>query len=659
MTDAQRGDGQEASTRLLGAADELPVDSGPPRVAIERAQNAVAGLPPFDPLFGPTLLLGLFSHSKTEDLQQDKEHARIADAVAGSPIAVEVRAGIKAEDLFGCLREHRPEMVHFSGHGAGEDGLLLQNLDDGATTVDGPELAHCFKSLADQGIAIRVVVLNACLAEQQARAIAPYVDYVIGTRLPVYDDSAITFAYVFYDALTDGMSVPDAFEYARSRCGGDRPLAEGVFRLYHSADLSAVPPRTMGYRLRRWTRNQTHRIAAGALIAAAACAALWAATDHGRRAPDAGEAVTGTPVVAETVTVADESSAKAHAESPTGKGSSAIAPGDEDRADDVDGLKADKQDGKADEQADGLDEPQGHAARADRVISPGNHCRPAMLYFPGDRFMMGSPDGEPGRWDNETQHRVQLSDFWLAETPITREQYMKVTGRAEAPWPSYEPLARNPDGGPREDLPATHVSWVDAASFCNLLSAAEGLPPAYDTTTWERRPGATGYRLATEAEWEYVARCDSTAPYPWTTEDERQKYVDLEATGIEPVKERKKSRCDTYAMIGNVAEWVEDWADDYEIEEPVSVDPVGPERRTEEKTDRAHKIHRGAGFTDDLRRLRFANRASAMHRRGRRELGFRIARSGGGAKGSPDEACRQPTPTAPPGGSEKTRSEAP
>ena len=116
-------------------------------------------------------------------------------------------------------------------------------------------------------------------------------------------------------------------------------------------------------------------------------------------------------------------------------------------------------------------------------------------------FIMGSPEDELGRWENEPQHEVTLPhDFFLAETEVTQAQWASVMGSNPSQFAGCD------------DCPVEQVSWYEAVDYCNALSALESLEPAYEvngtSVSWD--PAATGYRLPTEAEWEYACRAGST-----------------------------------------------------------------------------------------------------------------------------------------------------
>ncbi|MGB5594301.1 MAG: TIR domain-containing protein, partial [Crocosphaera sp.] len=108
-----------------------------------------------------------------------------------------------------AILDFEPNIVHFSGHGAGEEGLAFENETGQVKLVKAEPLAKLFKLFADQ---IECVVLNACYSEVQAKAIAQHIPYVVGMNKAIGDKAAIEFAVGFYDALGAGKSLKFAYE---------------------------------------------------------------------------------------------------------------------------------------------------------------------------------------------------------------------------------------------------------------------------------------------------------------------------------------------------------------------------------------------------------------------------------------------------------------
>jgi hypothetical protein len=119
----------------------------------------------------------------------------------------------RPNDLQLALLEHRPHIVHFSGHGKGPQGILLQDNSGKSKLVSLSALSTLFRLRKDN---IRVVIFNACYSKPQAGAFSEMIDYTIGTTNNIGDQAAIAFAASFYRALAFGLSVADGFELAKN-----------------------------------------------------------------------------------------------------------------------------------------------------------------------------------------------------------------------------------------------------------------------------------------------------------------------------------------------------------------------------------------------------------------------------------------------------------
>lgn len=149
----------------------------------------------------------------TDKLRLDEEVREIQIALklaihrAGFEIVTQ--SALRVDDLRRALLEHQPTIVHFSGHGAGNHGLVLENNSGQIQLVSTESLARLFKSFQEH---IECVLLNACYSETQAVAIHQYINCVIGMNQPIGDKAAIKFAVGFYDALGAGKSYEACFE---------------------------------------------------------------------------------------------------------------------------------------------------------------------------------------------------------------------------------------------------------------------------------------------------------------------------------------------------------------------------------------------------------------------------------------------------------------
>ena len=214
-------------------------------------------------------------------------------------------------------------------------------------------------------------------------------------------------------------------------------------------------------------------------------------------------------------------------------------------------------------------------------VSPRT-LRPVMIRLPAGEFTMGSPAGE-GASDEKPQRRVLISSFDLCQTEVTQEQFQAVMG--------HNPSSCEYGCGP--NLPVQTVTWDMATEYLNRLTGIDNklrapdqqLIPCYersdDTVLWVQ--GCTGYRLPTEAEWEYAARARSTNAYGFGDDaaelGDHAWYGENAGDEVHPVGTAKKRNAHPwglYDMHGNVWEWVWDWYAPYEAATGVIRNPRGP-----------------------------------------------------------------------------------
>jgi formylglycine-generating enzyme required for sulfatase activity len=189
-----------------------------------------------------------------------------------------------------------------------------------------------------------------------------------------------------------------------------------------------------------------------------------------------------------------------------------------------------------------------------------------MVFLPGGEFMMGTSQGNA---DEGPARKVKISSFLMDKFPVTHEMFRK----AQLPDPSH--WQDNPKG------PVERVRWRDAKLYCDERSILEGLKPCYNEKTmeWDCDYSANGYRLPTEAEWEYACRAGTDGPYDFGAADKLPQYAwfaDNADRRTHPVGQKKPNLWGLHDMYGNVSEWCEDVYGAAYYQTGAAVDPRGP-----------------------------------------------------------------------------------
>ena len=253
-------------------------------------------------------------------------------------------------------------------------------------------------------------------------------------------------------------------------------------------------------------------------------------------------------------------------------------------------------------------------------------------------FTMGSSRREQGRRSNETLRSVKLQrPFYMGVREVTNKEFRQFFAKHNSGALNEHSLNRDP-------LPAVEMTWEQAALFCNWLSVKESLPPVYikrgDKLIAEN-PMGIGYRLPTEAEWEYCARFNSngkTLKYPWGNKfppaGRAGNFADISAKGLltyylntyndgyaatAPPQKFDANVLGLHDMGGNVTEWTHDNYSIYPYRtDKLYIDPLGPESGK-------HHVVRGAGWKHaGISELRLSYRDYSSSKRP--DLGFRVCR---------------------------------
>jgi len=284
--------------------------------------------------------------------------------------------------------------------------------------------------------------------------------------------------------------------------------------------------------------------------------------------------------------------------------------------------------------------------------TPGIERSGSMLRVPakGKTLLMGSAVGND---DERPTHTVSFTaDFWMDSTEITIAQYDQVM---RAAYPGYAAPSWLSTYGNDPRTAVYRVDWGDAVLFCNARSKAASLDTVYSYSAIDGIPGngcilqnvqaklaSNGYRLPTEAEWEFACRAGTSTEFPWGTtwpgypassndSTEVAMYAvwagnswnlssDNPAFGIHTVASRMPNTFGLYDMIGNVWEWCHDWYDANYYAGSPTTDPAGP-------AEGQWHVLRGGSWGNDAKQLRAANREFVVPDYLFNFIGFRTVRS--------------------------------
>ncbi len=214
-----------------------------------------------------------------------------------------------------------------------------------------------------------------------------------------------------------------------------------------------------------------------------------------------------------------------------------------------------------------------------------------MVVIPGGFFEMGSENGQS---DESPAHKVWISPFLMDKYEVVQEQFKKY----QLPDPSHFKNPKNP---------LEQINWTDATLYCNDRSRAEGFEPCYDEETWECSFGGNGYRLPTEAEWEYASRAGTGTKYSFGSEVRKLKtyawFTDNSSGKTHPVGQKKPNPWGLYDMHGNVSEWCNDFYSENYYKDSPEKNPKGP-------TEADERVLRGGAWNSSAGSCRSSYRTS-------------------------------------------------
>jgi formylglycine-generating enzyme required for sulfatase activity len=252
-----------------------------------------------------------------------------------------------------------------------------------------------------------------------------------------------------------------------------------------------------------------------------------------------------------------------------------------------------------------------------------------MILVEGGTFLMGNTLGKSEGENNETPvHEVKLTyNYWIGKYPVTFKKYMKYCMESRI----LPPLDQGWGCGRR---PVIDVSWWDAIAYCNWLSEKEGLPIAYDSNgnlldgsenITETSEEVEGYRLPTEAEWEYAARGGQKATQDWkfsgsSNLEEVGWYCQNSRKKTHKVGKKKPNELGIFDMSGNVWEWCHDWYGRYSAD-GIQTNPTGG------PDSGLSKVLRGGSWVGIMHYCRVAYRCYNAASRSDRYVGFRVVKT--------------------------------
>ena len=255
-----------------------------------------------------------------------------------------------------------------------------------------------------------------------------------------------------------------------------------------------------------------------------------------------------------------------------------------------------------------------------------------MVLVEGGTFEMGSDIGES---DEKPVRSISIKDFYIGKYEVTQSQWVAIMDNI----PSKYYQNKN------DSLPVMWVNWYDAIEFCNKMSVIEKLEECYSVDKNKKDPDnyhqfdslkytiicnfeANGYRLPTEAEWEYAAKGglqSNNYTYSGSNNIDEVGWYRKNSKGSDYgtthyIGEKKPNELGIYDMSSNLSEWCWDWYSEKSYTECSNTNPIGC-------LNGKSRVVRGGNFTDFAKECRVVNRHCNYPQNGYFSLGFRVVRS--------------------------------
>jgi formylglycine-generating enzyme required for sulfatase activity len=465
---------------------------------------------------GNKILILAANPKTTPRLRLDEEVREIAEGLQRaryrSQFRIHSRLAIRLRDLRRALLDHKPKIVHFTGHGQ-KDGLLVEDEIGSAVRIATESLAGLFELFSDQ---VKCVILSTCYSAPQAAAISKHIDYVIGMKKEISDEAAIEFSVGFYDALGAGKSVEDSFKFG---CNAIHNLPEHLIPILLKKKKGSK-------------KHKNNDIETGTLIDSRENEKKSTGGNEEKTTPspkpvppNGGINVTKVIInisIALTVLMVFVFILKLLSPPP----------------------------------------PPAHPLPIEMVRIPsGNFCR-GTSKDEIDKLVK-----EHSNWktelfkDEKPQREIYLDSFYISKYEITNAQYKTFLEDK----PNYEkPAYWNTEGFNDPDQPVVGVSWYDADAFCNWLSEKTGENYRLPTEAeWEKAARGTDGRFFP---WGNEEPDISKANFM----EQHHKTIPVKE------KPLGASAFKLMHMAGNVAEWCSDWYDESYYRIADERDPNGP-----------------------------------------------------------------------------------